>query len=233
MDFATLKELKIADFERAAERYRTARDMADSTQKSLQDHVIAKMYSLLDGEARDAAVEQLQKLSHNFHYVQIECGLATTALNALAADLSAAQRKLLTAVEGAQAAGFRVNSDGSVTYPAAGHEVDGKLPPGDTVSGSPQGKGPSTGISPPADANDTASALRDQASNIDPNPNRGEAVAYANRIAQAVDEARKADESWAPQLRKLKADDDLNVSTRDWLDTHQDATGVRTAAKNY
>ncbi|MER0246652.1 alpha/beta hydrolase, partial [Streptomyces sp. HSW2009] len=25
----------------------------------------------------------------------------------------------------------------------------------------------------------------------------------------------------------------LNVSTRDWLDTHQDATGVRTAAKNY
>ncbi|GAA3683058.1 alpha/beta hydrolase [Streptomyces iranensis] len=239
MDYATLKSLKPSEFEDAAGGYKTVGDMASQAKDDVENQIIAGMrqtvdgQAVLEGEAAEAAVAQLRKLATNFHYTQVECALIATALNSLAYELRAAKDKLDAAVEDAEAEKFTVGADGSVSYPAGGDEVDGKVPEGGTVTGSAKGKPTNQPIDPTGDANDAADALERQAANIHPNPNFGRAVAVANRIAQAVHDATQTDEKWAPKLRKLKADDDLRVSRYDWTDAQSDTSGVRSGAKDY
>lgn len=218
MDLATLRALKLSEFEEAADGYRATGDMASAAKDRIDNQIAAAMRKALAGEAATVAMTQLRELSADFHYAQTECGLVHTALNGFAYDLQAAKRKLDAAVEDAQAAKFTVNPDGSVTYPAAGDKTDGKLPAGSTVQGT---------------TDKTADALHRQAASIDPNPHRGPAQDIADRIIEALKEATEADEKWAPKLRALKADDDLTVSARDWADTKQDTGGVLGAAKDY
>ncbi|MFE2677391.1 alpha/beta hydrolase [Streptomyces hygroscopicus] len=233
MDYATLKSLKPSEFEDAADGYQAVSNMADHARESVEQRIAAKMQAALEGEAASAALTQLRNLGQNFHYIQVECGLASTALNAMASDFRAAKKKLDSAVADAHDQGFTVNADGSVSYPAGGEkDEDGKTPEGGNVSGiaNASSKGPLTDA---GDSSDTAKAIARQAANFDPNPNHARALEYANRIAQAVQEAAEADELWAPKLRSLKADDDLTVSDDDWIDAKKDTGGVRTAAKNY
>ncbi|AXK36706.1 hypothetical protein DVA86_33250 [Streptomyces armeniacus] len=235
MDYKTLDALKPSEFEDAAGGYRSASDMASQAKDGINNQISVRMRAELTGQARDAALGQLKELSKNFHYAQVECGLVSTALNALAADLRAAKAKLDGAVADARAQKFTVNPDGSVSYPPAGDKVDGKVPEGSTVTGSPNGKGGGTTlpIDPSGTANDLSDALERQARNAHPNPNYGAALEYANRIATAVQEATEADEKWAPKLRELKADDDLTVSHSDWADAGRDMGGVKKSAADY
>ena len=233
VDYTTLRSLRPGEFEDTADGYRTASNMASTAKDRINGQITAKMRQQLKGEAATAALRQLQELSKNFHYSQVECGLVSTTLNALAADLRAAKRKLTAAVEGAEAEKFTVNSDGSVSYPAAGDEVAGERPKGGTVTSSAKTPRSNAPIDPAGDANDAADAIEDQAANLNANPNYGKALEYANRIANAVKEATEADEKWAPKLRKLKADDDLTVSHRDWADAQKDMRGVRKGAEDY
>lgn len=233
MDYATLKSLRPSDFEDAADGYRATSDMASQAKDDLENQIAAKMQEQLEGKAVDAAVKQLRKVAANFHYTQVECGVVATALNALAQDLQEAKNKLDAAVAEALSVKFTVGSDGSVSYPAAGEEVDGEVPKGGTAIGSVGGRGTNDSIDPVGDANDTAGALGRQAGNSHPNPNYGRAVTCANRIAQAIHEATEADNKWAPKLRKLKADDDLAVSNRDWTDVQKDTREVRKGAADY
>ncbi|MDX3224364.1 alpha/beta hydrolase [Streptomyces sp. ME19-01-6] len=232
MDYSTLKSLKPSEFEGAAGGYRTVGDMASQAKDDIEQQVTAGMRKSLKGKAVDEAVRKLQKLAANFQYTQVECGLITTALNSLAYELRAAKNKLDAAVEDAAAAQFTVHSDGSVSYPPAGDKVDGKVPGGGTVKGVASGETRNP-IDPAGDAKDTAEALERQASNLQDNPNYDRALAIANRIAQAVHQATRADEKWAPELRKLKADDDLVVAAEDWADAKRDMGGVRRGAKKY
>lgn len=101
MDYATLKSLRPADFEDAADGYRAVGDMASQAKDDLENQIAAKMQERLEGKAVDAAVEQLRKVATNFHYAQVECGVIVTALNALAQDLQEAKSKLDAAVEDA------------------------------------------------------------------------------------------------------------------------------------
>ncbi|MFE9637120.1 alpha/beta hydrolase [Streptomyces sp. NPDC006463] len=233
MDYAALKALKPSEFTEAADGYKAVSSMADHAYGDTEGQISARLRAGLSGVAVDAALGSLRELAKNFHYTQVECGLAATSLKALAAALTEAKRKLDDAVEDATSAHFTVGADGSVSYPPAGQEKDGKLPDGGTVTGSAKGK-PSGGvIDPTRDANDLSAALERQAANIHPNPNFGKAVEMANRIAQAVAEATEADALWAPKLRKLKADDDLVVSDHDWVDAQSDTSEVRSGAKDY
>ncbi|WP_030761465.1 alpha/beta hydrolase [Streptomyces sp. NRRL F-2664] len=233
MDYATLKALKPSEFTEAADGYRAVSSMADHAYASAESQIPTRLRAGLRGEAVDEAVVQLGLLAQNFHYTQVECGLAATALNALAASLTTAKSKLDAALSDAEAAKFSVGPDGSVSYPPAGQEKDGKLPDGGTVSGSAKGKPSGNVIDPTKDANDLSSALERQAANIHPNPNFGKAVDIANRIAQAVADATEADTQWAPKLRKLKADDDLVVTDKDWADVQADTGEVRSGAADY
>ncbi|MCX4583828.1 alpha/beta hydrolase [Streptomyces sp. NBC_01481] len=218
MDYATLKAFKPSEYEDAADGYRSMGNVAQAAKDRVENTVAAGMRKTLQGEAAEAAQKQLQALAKNFHYIQTECGVISTALNGFAYDMAAAKRKLDTAIGDAQ--GCTVNEDGSVTYPAGKKPGDEKVADGGTVTGS-------AGGSP------TSDALERQAANIHPNPNYGKAMGYANRIADALKEATDADTKWAPKLQALKADDDLTVSAQDWTDVTSDTGGVREAADAY
>ncbi|GAA2256860.1 hypothetical protein GCM10010415_17610 [Streptomyces atrovirens] len=219
MDLATLKRLKPSEFEEAADGYRAAGDMADTAKDQIDRVVVPGMRKSLKGESLEAAVGELRKLSANFHYSQIECGLISTALNGFAHELDAARKKLLSALDDAEAAKFTVDANGNVTYPEGG-PTEGSGPPA---------KGGTVGsLTDP-----TAQAVARQAANADPNPHHARALAIADRIAQALKEATETDTKWAPKIRALKADDDLTVSHEDLRDAQSDMGGVREAGKDY
>ncbi|MFE3946315.1 alpha/beta hydrolase [Streptomyces sp. NPDC059118] len=220
MDLVTLRAFKPSEYEGAADAYRATGDMAGAAKDTIDNQICAGIRNQLDGEAAAAAARELQELSKNFHYVQTECGLASTALNGFAFDMAAAKQRLEAAIEDARADHCTVNANGSVTYPAGKKPGEEKTADGGTVTGS-------TGGSP------TSDALERQAASIHPNPHYGRAMAYANRVADALKEATDADEKWAPKLRALKADDDLKVSKRDWADAQSDMGGVHEAGKSY
>ncbi|WP_236245205.1 alpha/beta hydrolase [Streptomyces sp. CC210A] len=220
MDLATLKTFKPTEFEEAADGYRAAGDMASAAKETIDNVICAGIRNQLKGETANAALRELAEVSKNFHYVQTECGLASTALNGFAFDMAVAKRKLSAALEDARANNCTVNSDGSVRYPAGRKPEDEKITEGGTVTGS-------------AGGTPMSEALERQAVNIHPNPYYGTALDLANRIADALREATDADTKWAPKLRALKADDDLVVSDRDWVDVKSDAGGVRQAADPY
>ncbi|WP_405549360.1 alpha/beta hydrolase family protein [Streptomyces globisporus] len=220
MDLATLRSFKPSEYEEAADGYRATGDMASEAKDAIDNRIGVGLRSEVKGDAAGAAHEQLKKLSNNFHYVQTECGLVSTALNGFAFDIAVAKRKLEAAMDDASAGGCTVNANGSVSYPAGKKPGDEKTADGGTVTGS-------AGGSP------TSDVLERQAVNIHPNPHYGKALEYANRIADALEEATDADTKWAPKLRALKADDDLEVSHRDWADVKSDTGGVREAGKSY
>ncbi|MFF5401435.1 alpha/beta hydrolase [Streptomyces misionensis] len=221
MDLAALKALKPSEYQEAADGYRATSEMAGKAREAIDNRVSAGIRNQLSGESATAALRELKELSKDFHYVETECALVSTALNGFAFDMAAAKRKLEAALEDAKAAGCTVGADGSVTFPAGGKEVDGKVPEGGTVQVSTSPTDP------------TASALERQAVNMHPNPNFGKAVGFADRIGDALKEATDADTKWAPKLRALKADDDLVVSDKDWIDVKSDTDGVRDAGKGY
>ncbi|MFJ8021186.1 alpha/beta hydrolase [Streptomyces sp. NPDC096311] len=219
MDLATLKALKPTEFSEAADGYRSTSDMASAAKDRIENQIAVAMRNSLKGEAATAAIKQLTELGKNFHYIQAECGLVSTALEAFSYEMGVAKSKLDAALEGALAAKLTVNGDGSIAYPPGGEKGDdGKIPEGGTVSGL---------------TDDTASAVGRQAANFDPNPNHRLAQEYADQIAAALKEATEADEKWAPKLRALKADDDLTVSDKDWADASSDTKGVSEAGKKY
>ncbi|WP_181793370.1 alpha/beta hydrolase [Streptomyces sp. WELS2] len=221
MDIATLKALKPSEYEEAADGYRATSDMASTAKDTVENQISAGIRNQLKGDAADAALRELKELGKNLHYIQTECALASTALNGFAYDMAAAKRKLEAAIEDAKAAGCAVGADGSVSFPAGGKEVDGKVPEGGTVEMSTSPTDP------------TSASLERTAANMHPNPNFGKAIGFANRIGDALKEATDADAKWAPKLRALKADDDLVVSDRDWSDVKSDQDGVGEAGKKY
>ncbi|MFD5453115.1 alpha/beta hydrolase [Streptomyces sp. NPDC127100] len=219
MDLATFKALKPTEYSEAADGYRSTADMASAVKDRIDNQIAVAMRNQLKGKAATAAGTQLGGLSQNFHYIQTQCGLISTALEAFSYEMEAAKRKLDTALENAKAANLTVNSDGSVSYPPGGAKgEDGKTPDGGTVNGL---------------TDSTASAVGRQAANFDPNPHHRLAQDCADLIATALKEATEADGKWAPKLRALKADDDLTVSDADWSDAHSDMAGVREAGKKY
>ncbi|BBC94225.1 MULTISPECIES: alpha/beta hydrolase [Streptomyces] len=221
MDLAALKSLKPSEYQDAADGYRATSEMAGKAGEALDSRISAGIRNQLSGETAKAALRELKELSKDFHYAAAECALAGAALDGFAFDMAAAKRKLEAALEDAAAAGCTVGADGSVSFPAGGKEVDGKVPEGGTVRVSTSPTDP------------TSAALERQAVHMHPNPNFGKAVGFADRIGDALKEATDADVKWAPKLRALKADDDLVVSDKDWTDVTSDTAGVRDAGKDY
>ncbi|POX41813.1 hypothetical protein C3486_07675 [Streptomyces sp. Ru73] len=218
MDYSTLKALKPSEYGDAADGYRALARMASAAKEHIDKQVAAGLREAVEGVAADAALRQLRALSENFHYVHAECGLVSTALNGFSFDMEAAKKKLDAAIADAEAEGFSVGKDGSVTYPAGEKKVDGEYPKGGTAKG----------VTDP-----TAQSVNRQAANFDPNPHYRRAQEYADRIAAALEEATEADEKWSPKLQALRADDDLTVSGRDWVDVKQDNRGVLKGAQDY
>ncbi|GGR66602.1 hypothetical protein GCM10010252_00280 [Streptomyces aureoverticillatus] len=219
MDLTTLKALKPSEYAEAADGYRRTSDMANAAHDRVTTQIAVAMRKSLKGETAAAAIKQLTELGKNFHYIQTECGLVGSALDAFSYEMEAAKKKLDAALADAKVAGLTVHADGSVSYPPGGEKSkDGKTPEGGTATGL---------------TDDTASAVGRQAADFNPNPKARLAQDCADAIAAALKEATEADTKWAPKLRALKADDDLTVSARDWSDVSSDTKGVKAAGKEY
>ncbi|MEW2179788.1 alpha/beta hydrolase [Streptomyces sp. NPDC005406] len=216
LTWAQLRDLKCAELEGAADGWGTASNRADAGRDRIEKQLLNGLRETQQGAAADAAVRRLRQMSRNLQYVYTECGLVRTTLNSLAHEMKAQQRALREALEDAQALGFTVHADGSVTYPEAGEGlVDGKPLAGGTaaVRGRP-------GLLPPSGL-------------VAPNPNAAKAQDIADRVAKAVRTAAETDWRFARILRKLKAEEGLTVPDRTWTDAAGDAADVREAAWGY
>ncbi|MET8693692.1 alpha/beta hydrolase [Streptomyces bauhiniae] len=236
MDIKTLKTLTPSEYAQAADGYRAVSDMADAARERIDTQITGGLRKANEGEAADAAQKQLKKLSANFHYAQVECGLISGALNGFSSEIAAPRRCLTEALEDASALGYTVGANGDVTYPAGGkNQLTGDEVPGGTAVGNngmlspsnrglhgPGGKGlytPSTG----------AGVLDIHYGN----PHHAKAQDIADRIAHAVREATEIDERYSGALAKLKAAPGLSVTTKTWADAASDVDAVESAARQY
>ncbi|MEU6774174.1 alpha/beta hydrolase [Streptomyces sp. NPDC046759] len=194
--------------------------MADAAKDRIDEQITKVMQEANEGEAADAAHRQLAKLSQNFHYTQVECGLISGALTGFSSEIAAPRRRLLEALDDAKALSYTVDANGSVAYPAGGeNELTGEEIAGGTVTGFngiySRGPGPDM------------TGLRS------PNPNRAKAQDIADRIAHAVQEATEIDDRYSKALEKLRAAPGLTVDTKTWTDVAADADAVSSAATQY
>lgn len=82
MDISALRAVSPDVFETAASGYRGVSDMASAAKDSLESGISAKMRAAgLAGLAADAAHVAIQKLTDNYYYIQVECGLIDVALS--------------------------------------------------------------------------------------------------------------------------------------------------------
>ncbi|MFF5305144.1 alpha/beta hydrolase [Streptomyces sp. NPDC013161] len=228
MDLNTLKAINPFEYADAADGYRAVSDMADAAKDRIDKQITADMHKANEGEAANAALKQLHKLSENFHYTQVECGLITGALDGFSSEIAAPRRRLTDALDDAAALAYTVSEDGAITYPAGGrNELTGEPIPGGTIQAN-NGliTGNNTGFQAPGPApNDPQ--LKSA------NPHHAKAVDIADRIAYAVREAQEIDDRYSKALSKLKAAPGLNVDTRTWADVASDVDAVSSAASDY
>ncbi|MFP8903971.1 alpha/beta hydrolase [Streptomyces atacamensis] len=213
-----LRDLDIAGIEEATDGWAGASNRSGSARDRVDNEMLAKLKDSQEGEGARAAARRLGRLSENFHYIHVECGLARTALDGLAHELNVFQKKLRDALDDAEALKFTVHADGTVSYPSAGEEVGGVKPPGGTVTGSHDLLKPTT---------DPSLKLTDR------NPNRARAQEIADRIARVMRDARTADGDYAEAIRRLRTKPGIDVSDAMWADAHRDSAIARDAAYDY
>ncbi|MFF7843399.1 alpha/beta hydrolase [Streptomyces ossamyceticus] len=233
MDHKTLSGLKPSDYAAAADGYRAVSDMASKVKERIDIQIIKAMQKANEGEAADAAQTQLRKLSRNFHYTEVECGLISGVLNAFSAEITVPRKNLIEALEEAADLGFTVLPNGNVTYPAGGKsEMTGEKYPGGTAVGNNGFLSPSGN---PALSGPDANGLR-AGPNSElrlPNPQAVKAQDIADRIAHALREAGDIDREYSEALKKLKAAPGLEVNTKTWADVEYDVDTVSSAANDY
>ncbi|MER8113880.1 alpha/beta hydrolase [Streptomyces sp. NPDC094031] len=220
MDIKKLQAVDPAAYADAADGYLAISDMADAAKDRIDKHIVKVMEKANEGEAADAAQKQLAKLSRNFSYTTVECGLMCGALNGFSSEIAAPRRRLIEALDDAKSLSYTVDANGSVSYPAGGeNELTGEKVAGGTVAGVTGFFG--HGLGP------------DMSGLLSPNPHRAKAQDIADRIAHAVQEATEIDDRYSKALKKLEAAPGLTVDTQTWTDVAGDADAVDSAASEY
>ncbi|MFJ6073046.1 alpha/beta hydrolase [Streptomyces sp. NPDC093065] len=237
MDIKTLKALKPSEYSEAADGYRAISNTADAARERIDKQVTKAMRKANEGAAADAAQKQLTKLSENFHYTQVECGLITGALDGFSFEIAAPRRRLLEALDDAAALGYAVSAEGDITFPAGGkNELTGAEIPGGTAVGnngmldsSNRGLyGPDNrGLYSPGTAGTGGLDIHRG------NPHHAKAQDIADRIAHAVAEAKLIDTRYSDALGQLKAAPGLSVTSKTWADVASDVDAVSWAALDY
>ncbi|MET7437384.1 alpha/beta hydrolase [Streptomyces sp. NPDC005496] len=228
MDHLTLKALKPTEYAEAADGYHAISSTAGAALDRIDKQITATMRKANKGEAADAALKQLRKLSENFHYTQVECGLVAAALDGFSAEIAAPRRRLNEALDDAEALAYMVNTDGTITYPAGGkNQLTGEPIPGGTVLGN-------NGLITGNDTGFQSPGLVPRSPQLkNPNPHHARAAEIADRIAHAVREAQEIDDRYSKALNKLKAAPGLNVDSKTWADAAADVDVVSAAASQY
>ncbi|MGW2299842.1 alpha/beta hydrolase [Streptomyces sp. NPDC001809] len=209
-----LRDAKLDEYTDAADGWGRISSRSNADKDRVDNGMFAKIHETQKGETATKAGGDVQQLSRNYQYLHTECGLIRTALNGLAAELAAPQKKVKQALEDAENLKFTVKPDGSVEYPTDSFV----LAPGNNTAqhGAPvplaPGKGEGVGS---------------------PDANKGKAEDIAQRIGDAVREAAEIDGRYAAALRRLKAGPGLDVSSADLVDAAADTKALQQAAGKY
>ncbi|MDT0310030.1 alpha/beta hydrolase [Streptomyces sp. DSM 44917] len=175
------------------------------------------------GETVDTARDRLRLISDNCEYARQQCALVATTLESLADRMAELKRELRSALGEAEAAGYQVGDDGSVSYPAAeggGNELPLPLLPGGSGSGSAESF--EAGTARPSPLPDYLGGVFTGARG----PHGEAAQLLANRIGRLLAQAGECDEQIAAALGELTTRETLTVSDATWLDAQADAEAV-------
>ncbi|MFE2596403.1 hypothetical protein ACFXCZ_07830 [Streptomyces sp. NPDC059396] len=211
-----LRDAKLNEYEDAADGWGRVSSRANAAKDRVDNEMLAGIRGTQRGEAATGAVADLERLSRNYQYIHTECGLIRTALNGLATELAAPQRKLGQALEDAENARFTVHPDGSVEYPASA-DVPVPLAPGRGGTARPGAPAP----------------LLPGLAEGNGDPNRARAEELAERIAAAVREATEIDGRYAGVLRELNTTGGLTVDDSMFADAAQDTRRLQQAARDH
>lgn len=238
MTWQHLKDLKLIEFEQAADGWGDVGSRAYAAKERVENEMLGKLRNSQQGATADAALGDLARLSRNYQYIHAECGLIRTALNGFASDVAEPRSRLNSALHDADALGFTVHQDGSVSYPPiAGPPTSpsAKLPEGGTAA-APKGPtlfpGPTGGPLLPSQ-NSPLFPGGNHGSFLETNPNKAKAEAIADHIASAVRAAAEIDTRYRTVLSELKAERGLKVDDAVWADAAKDLQHTRDAAGSY
>ncbi|MDT0456298.1 alpha/beta hydrolase [Streptomyces sp. DSM 41527] len=207
VSISQLQKIKPSELEEAADGWHKVSSVAGDAKHRVDNEIVGRLQRDLAGKAPAAALDRLRRLSRNFHYTQVETGLIRTALNGLASELRAAQRKLNDAIADAEAEKFTVKPDGTVHW--VSQQMKMPFNPEQTAwAGGPKG----------------VLAFDSQ---------QAKAQAYADRIGAAIADATKADDHYSRTLDRLKAGNDLEVTDSDWADAQRDTSALRRSSGKY
>lgn len=208
-----LRDVKLSEFSDAADGWGKVSSRANAAKDRVDNEMRARIHETQKSRTAEGAVGDLGRLSRNYQYLHTECGLIRTALDGLATELAAPQKKLKQALEDAENLKFTVQPDGSVKYPTT-VAVTVPLAPGPGVArpGAPvpflAGKGEGGG-----------------------DPNKAKAEEIAEQIAGAVRDANEIDGRYAGVLRRLKSPAGLDVTNEMLVDAAADTKDVQKNAK--
>jgi hypothetical protein len=209
-----LRDVKLNEYTDAADGWGKISSRSNADKDRVDNGMFSRIYETQKGETATRATEDVRQLSRNYQYLHTECGLIRTALNGLASELAAPQKKLKQALEDAENLKFTVKPDGSVEYPTQSFV----LAPGSNTAthGAPVPLAPGAGEGVGS-----------------PDANKGKAEDIAQRIGDAVREANEIDGRYAAVLRKLKAPPGLAVDDATLADAAADTKAMQQAAGKY
>ncbi|MEU8757611.1 alpha/beta hydrolase [Streptomyces sp. NPDC048659] len=208
-----LRDLKLTEYTDAADGWGKVSSRANADKDRVDNGMFAKIHDTQKGETAAKAGGDVQQLSRNYQYLHTECGLVRTALNGLASEMAAPQKKLKQALEDAENLKFTVQADGSVSYPTKSYVLKGDQTARDGAP-FPYLPGKAEGIG-------------------SGDENKGKAEDIAQRIGDALREATEIDGRYAAALRQLKAEPGLTVSDETLADAARDTKAMQQAAGKY
>ncbi|MFD0419429.1 alpha/beta hydrolase [Streptomyces sp. NPDC127108] len=230
-----LRDLKLSELTGAADGWAAASRRADAARERVDAEMSGSLSKTQEGESAKSAVKRLKRLSKNFHYIHTETGLIRGAVDGLATELESPRRRLRSALDEAASHGYKVNTDGTIDYPAGGENgITGAKIPGGTVLGNNGlvGSG-NPGLYLDGDGKYDPGKGPGSPALISPNPHRAKAQGIADRLAYALREAREIDERYRAALHKLRAATGVDVTTKTWADVAGDVDAVGGAARHY
>ncbi|MFI8517275.1 alpha/beta hydrolase [Streptomyces sp. NPDC085481] len=216
MSMQELRDLKLGELVEAARGWSEVSKSSYRSRKRIDNDVVPKLTDTTKGMSTSMAAYRLGRLGRNYQYIHTECGLLQAALSGLAEELVGPQQKLKNALADAEALGFTVHPDGSVSYPAAEGKYDGKEVPGDTTRRS--------------DGGFFGHMVDGVTAQMNANPHAARAQDIADAIGSALSEARSIDGQYAEAVRRLKAEQGLDITENTWADVNKDSQAVHGAA---
>ncbi|MDT0310298.1 alpha/beta hydrolase [Streptomyces sp. DSM 44917] len=176
------------------------------------------------GNTVETATASLHLIAENCEYARQQCALVSTAVQSLTDRMTHHMRELRRVLAEAEAAGYEVGDDGSVSYPAT-TGPSGEDPPPLPLLPPQEQTSYAAGTAHPSPLPDYFAGTLISGDG----PHAQAAQILANRIGRVLRQAQETDEEIEAALQELDTHATLRVDDRDWADAQSDAGAVADA----